>query len=79
VKVYYPWHPLYGQEVKIFKQQQYNGETHYLISLPDNSRVLMPAWMTDENYCRHFTRQDSPLVSLDALRELRQQLKAVLP
>jgi hypothetical protein len=39
----------------------------------------MPAWMADENYCRHFTRQDSPVVSLDALRELAQQLKAVLP
>jgi hypothetical protein len=79
LKVYYPWHPLYGQEVKVCGQQQYQGEFHYLIELPDHSRVLMPTWMADENYCRQFTRQDSPVVSIDALRELAQLLKAVLP
>jgi hypothetical protein len=39
----------------------------------------MPVWMADEIYCGQFTRQDSPLVSLDALRELAQLLKAFTP
>ena len=77
VKVHYPWHPLYGQEVKVWGRHEYLGESYHLIALPDNSRVLMPVWMADENYCRHFTRQDSPVVSLEALRELTHLLKAV--
>ena len=79
VKIYYPWHPLYGQEVKVWGRQEYLCEPHHLIALPDNSRVLTPMWMADENYCRQFTRQDSPVVSLKALRELTQLLKAVAP
>jgi hypothetical protein len=70
---------LYGQEVKVWRQQRYNGEHYYIIELPDQSHVLMPIWMADENYCRQFTRQDSPQVSLAALRELAQLLKALTP
>lgn len=39
----------------------------------------MPAWMADENYCQQFTRQDAPVVSLNALRELANLLKTLAP
>jgi hypothetical protein len=79
VKVFYPWHPLYGQEVKVRQIKQYLGQACYLIQMPDGSHVHMPAWMADEEYCRQFTRQESPVVSLDALRELARLCKAIAP
>jgi hypothetical protein len=79
VKVHYPWHPMYDQEVEISRRQQFRSETYYLISLFDNSQVLMPAWMADEHLCRQFTRGDKPVASLNALRALTALLKTVAP
>jgi len=77
--VHYPWHPFYGQEVKVRERKLYLGQVCLLIQLPDHSFTHMPIWMADEEYCRRFIRYDSPFVSLNALRAFAELLKAVAP
>jgi hypothetical protein len=79
VKIFYPWHPLYGQEVKVFGRLRDDGQDCYLIELPDHSRVPMPVWMADEDYCRRCKLQDKPVVSLDALLKLAKLLEEIAP
>jgi len=74
VKIYYGPHPRYGEEAEVFLSYKCGEETFYLISLFDNSRVLIPAWMTDEHACRCCVMSDSPVCALATLRQLRQVL-----
>jgi len=77
VKIHYGPHPRYGEEAEVFLSYKCGEETFYLISLFDNSRVLIPAWMTDENACRCCVFCDSPVCLLEMLRQLRQVLDAL--
>jgi len=77
VKIHYRPHPRYGDEAEVFLSYKCSEETFYLIALFDNSRVLMPAWMTDEHVCRGCVVRDAPVCSLARLRQLRQVLDAL--
>jgi len=77
VKIHYRCHPRHGEEAEVFLSYKCGEETFYLIALFDNSRVLIPAWMTDENACRCCVVGDSPVCSLATLRQLRQVLDAL--
>ena len=75
--MHYPWHPMYGREVQVLRPRPFYGEAHYAITLFDNSEVLIPTWMTDENYCRRLQLVEKPFVSVQALCALAELLKAV--
>jgi hypothetical protein len=77
VRVHYFCHPLYGKEVEVFSQYKCSGETFYLISLFDNSRVFLPAWMADADVCQSCVVQAAPVCSLKALRDLRALLDSL--
>jgi len=77
VKIYYRPHPRYGDEAEVFLSYKCGAETFHLIALFDNSRVLMPAWMADENVCRDCVVREAPVCSLATLCQLRQFLDAL--
>ncbi|MGH7601162.1 MAG: hypothetical protein ACREOI_32800, partial [bacterium] len=77
VRIHYRPHPRHGEEVEVFLSYKCSAETFYLIALFDNSRVLIPAWMTDENVCRDCVVCEVPVCSLATLRQLRQFLDAL--
>lgn len=74
LKVHYFCHPLYGKEVEVLERQRHGGEYYYLVLFFDNSRWLLPAWMTDEVICRALVVQARPVCSLSALRSLGEHL-----
>jgi hypothetical protein len=74
VKVHYPWHPLYNCEAQVLNIVNRGGDHFYTVRLPDSSRILLPAWMTDEAYCQRFVLREEPYCSVQALLELRQLL-----
>jgi hypothetical protein len=67
-------HPLYPNEVTVLNERQMTSGKFYTIQLFDNSRVLLPAWMTDPEICNLCVLQDQPGVSLAALQDLRRLL-----
>jgi len=72
--VYYRWHPLFGLSLPVHKRRRSgNGERVYC-QLPDGTLCSVPSWMLRPE-CAHFSF-GSPLISVDALGELRQLLTA---
>jgi len=71
IKIHYFLHPLCNQHVPIVNEQTLAGEQHYMIRLFDNSMMLLPAWMTDAEFCAGLVLQERPQCSLSALIALR--------
>ena len=74
VTVYYRWHPLAGQKLIVHGRVNRNGE-RVLCRLPDGTVGSLPAWMLRADSSQ-FTL-GKPLVSVDALRELRDLLSTL--
>ena len=74
VTVYYRWHPLAGQKLIVHGRINRNGE-RVLCRLPDGTVGSLPAWMLRAD-SSHFIL-GKPLVSVDALRELRDLLSTL--
>jgi len=72
--VYYPWHPLFGQEVKVYRHHKEQGIMYYVVRLSDGTLTHIPAWMTDLKICQGFTVSESPTVSLSSLTALWDML-----
>ena len=77
VKVHYPWHPLYNQEIQVINTVNRGGDTFYSVRLSDTSTILIPCWMTDDVYCQRFTVRKEAFCSVQALLRLRQLLDSV--
>src|SRR5437667_12521739 len=71
VTVFYRWHPLVGQKLIVHGRINRNGE-RVLCRLPDGTVCSLPAWILRPESSQ-FTL-GNPLVSVDALRELRDLL-----
>src|SRR6516162_307901 len=70
VVVAYPWHPLYGQRVRVYGRQGRAGrQILYIEVRPGLSREI-PAWMCDAAACAVISIGSSR-VAVDALTELR--------
>jgi len=74
VIVYYPWHPLYSQKIKIVSTLNRGGEIFYKVRLKDTSYIELPFWMADKEWCQQFKLQTEPYCSVRALLNLKQLL-----
>src|SRR6516165_11032513 len=73
VVVGYPWHPLYGQCVRIYGRHGRAGrQILYIEVRPGLSREI-PAWMCDAAVCAAMS-SGSPRLAIAALTELRAML-----
>jgi len=74
VTVFYRWHPLAGQKLIVHGRVNRNGE-RVLCRLPDGTVCSLPTWLLRPESSQ-FTL-GTPLVSVDALRELRDLLSTL--
>jgi hypothetical protein len=78
VVVEYPWHPLYGERLRLYQRTGRRGQQIlYLQVRADISREV-PAWMCDAAACAAMSI-GPPQVGVDALNELRSVLTAHSP
>src|SRR5215469_5706708 len=78
VVVGYPWHPLYGQRVRVYGRQGRAGrQILYIEVRPGLSREI-PAWMCDAAACAAVSC-GSPRLAITALTELRAVLDSHSP
>jgi hypothetical protein len=73
VTVYYRWHPLCGQRLRVHRQEarERRGEILFC-ELPDETVIAVPAWMTHSEAAHLALGPPQP--STDALIELRALL-----
>jgi hypothetical protein len=75
VKVYYSLHPLFGQDVPVFRRYG-RGESQQVEVQLAGRRQGVPGWMTDEDRCARFSLGTEPRCSLASLLELVRLLQA---
>ena len=74
--VYYRWHPLFRQTMRIHKPVKDRHGEHIFCELLDGTICSLPTWMFRPD-CMHFPI-GSPLISVEALAALRDLIAAVL-
>jgi len=72
-KIYYSYHPLHGESVKIIRPF---GE-NCIIQTQDGRRIGVPKWMTDKAKCLQIKHSSIPYCSHSALRELQSLLACI--
>jgi hypothetical protein len=76
VKIEYPLHPLFGQEVRAVQLDAKGRKGQLLIESVEDRRCL-PAWMTDPARCALLTFGWQPFASCQTLRQLDELLNAL--
>jgi hypothetical protein len=66
---------LFGESLRVTAHRKVSPNNEIVCQRSDGTRVVLPVWMLDPN-CSTFV-VGQPLISLDALIELRQLLTAV--
>ena len=74
VTVYYRWHPLFGQLLRVHKRIRGDQGEHVICQLPDHTLASLPTWMLSPE-CTQFTLGPA-LIAVAALYELRDVLSA---
>ena len=69
VRIYYPWHPFCGRELPLLKR--YRRLDAFCVRLPDETNMILPAWMCDAGVCAGLRELTSPCIALGAWRRLR--------
>ena len=81
--MWYPWHPLYGEDVLVsFEVAHRHREAALRCRVnPDDGRdaLEVPAWMLDRAVCSRLQAVSAPRVPFSCLLELKQLLGQVLP
>src|SRR3954471_23707345 len=67
--VYYRWHPLFRQTLRIHKRMKDRHGEHIFCELPDGTVCSLPTWMV-RPACMHCP-MGSPLISVGPLAALR--------
>jgi hypothetical protein len=77
VTVYYPWHPLCGQSLRVHRQEtrECRGGQILYCEFPDGTIVAVPGWMTRPETANYVI--GPPQVSTEALLELRSLVDAL--
>jgi hypothetical protein len=75
-KIHYPFHPLFGQRVEIIRRVN-RRRSEVIITLPDNTLCAIPEWMLNEHDCQKCVIRTQPIISLPALKTLRDLLNAL--
>jgi len=71
VKIYYPFHPYFEEELKVVRQDKGNI---FHVKAPDGTVRGIPIWMTDKDKCSQIKESPFPYCSLNALKDLRELL-----
>jgi hypothetical protein len=72
VKVYYPFHPYYGETLRVVRVDR--GQVHVKAHDGESVRAL-PLWMTEKEVCRQIKISLYPYCSCKALRSLKELLE----
>ena len=73
--VYYRWHPLFHQTLRVHKRMKDRHGEHIFCELPDGTICSLPSWMFRPE-SMHFSL-GSPLISVEALAALRDLIEAL--
>ena len=76
VRVEYPLHPQYGQELSVVRYDGSGDARRILVQRADNC-LFVPVWMVDAHVCSHLTYGLLPFASWSALLHLREFLSVV--
>ncbi len=76
-RIYYRFHPRFGETVLISRQLEYRGVELVVVLQPDRSLACIPAWMTREAAAQ-YALCEKPRFSVDILRSLRAAADALL-
>jgi hypothetical protein len=76
-RIYYRFHPRFGETVLIRRRLEYRGMELAVIVQPDSSLAWIPAWMMREAAAQ-YTLGEEPHFSVDILRSLRATIDAFL-
>jgi hypothetical protein len=77
LEVRYRWHPWFGRTVWVHRTRALEDQEFVRCGLTpdlDAHANEIPMWMFDAGVCGHMHASDEPVVSLDALRELKSLL-----
>jgi hypothetical protein len=72
VKVLYPYHPHYGQELAVVREDR--GGLVF-VKAPDGYVLGLPRWMTDASICRTVRSSSYPYCSAQALLRLADLIR----
>lgn len=75
IVIEYPWHPLNGERVKLFRRTGRRGKEVIHVEARDGISRELPLWMADAAVCAAMSK-GSVQVSIEALIELREVLSA---
>lgn len=75
VTVYYRWHPLFGQSLRVRQRKKDHHGEWIVCQLIDDTSLSIPAWMLSPD-CTQFTL-GPPQIGIAALLELRDLLSAL--
>jgi len=75
-QVCYPYHPFFGQTVKLVRRIRRQTSDSVIIKLPDGLEIAIPFWMLDPLACNEVKDADAPFVSTNALLALDELLKS---
>ncbi|MBC7925417.1 MAG: hypothetical protein H7039_07145 [Bryobacteraceae bacterium] len=78
ITIYYPFHPLHGQNLRVHRRAKMPWGEYVFCELSDGTLGGLPAWMTDPARVPSFTR-GAPMTSLAALAELQSLLDSLRP
>ncbi len=76
-EVHYPWHPWHGLSVRVHESLVRRGNAVSRCSVDQArflSRLEVPQWMFDRVCCRSMYQAERPVVSCEALLELKSLL-----
>ena len=76
VTIYYRWHPLFGQSLRVCRREKKRRGEYISYQLPDGTICSLPAWMFSPAECAQFSL-GSPLIAVEALVQLRDVLDAL--
>ena len=76
MKVAYPLHPLFGQELPLVREEVRGGERRVCVQLAEGCH-LIPHWMTDAAFCSRLTFGLQPRCAWQALLQLQALLETL--
>ena len=76
IKIHYPFHPLYGQSLRVERRAKLPKGEYIFCELPDGTIGGFPSWIADPTKSPNFT-VGSPLTSAAALAQLRTLLDSL--
>ena len=76
-KIFYPFHPKFGETVEITGRNQHCGDEFLIIRQPDGTLAQIPVWMMSEEAALYAIRA-TPRLPLVRLRMLRTEIDLLL-